>query len=77
MDNDPDYVEEKARIDYSLYGRDNVTGEVKAEPQLPTDIKCGIVAALKEKCLQGNLLEIWRSVLGITGCLLCHVRSVD
>jgi len=55
-----DYVEVKARIDYDLYGRDNVTGEAKAEPQLPNDIKCGIVAGLKEKCLQSNLLEIWR-----------------
>jgi len=50
------------RINYEEFGKlaEESEGATRVREPLPTDIHCGIVTSLKEKCLQSNLLEIWR-----------------
>ena len=69
-DDDYDYEAEnnnepEVRINYKYYGKVIDDGSDDGAPVLerkepPTDIRCGIVNGLREKCLQNNLLEIWR-----------------
>jgi len=51
------------RIDFEAYGKlkdENGKSLLKGVSDLPEDIKCGIANTLKEKCLESNLLEIWK-----------------